>query len=143
MVHAPRRNSRAGDVADPLMTLIDMRSGALVAIETSVHVAYGYDIRGEVIGESGTVGLVDRSDVVVKTNGAFMGRVPGDWRERFAPAFDAEFRAFIAAASEGRVAGPSAWDGYVATVASAAGVRALKTKKREPIRLRSRPALYA
>jgi myo-inositol 2-dehydrogenase/D-chiro-inositol 1-dehydrogenase len=56
-VRAPRRNSRAGDVADPLMTLIDMRAGALVAIETSVHVAYGYDIRGEVIGESGTIRL--------------------------------------------------------------------------------------
>ena len=48
------------------MTLIDMRAGALVAIETSVHVAYGYDIRGEVIGESGTVSLADRSEVVVK-----------------------------------------------------------------------------
>jgi myo-inositol 2-dehydrogenase/D-chiro-inositol 1-dehydrogenase len=143
MVHAPRRNSRAGDVADPLMTLIDMRAGALVAIETSVHVAYGYDIRGEVIGESGTVSLADRGEVVVRTNGAFMGRVPPDWRERFAPAFDGEFRAFIAAAGEGRVAGPSAWDGYVATVTTLAGVKALKTRKREPIKLRRRPKLYA
>jgi myo-inositol 2-dehydrogenase/D-chiro-inositol 1-dehydrogenase len=141
-VRAPRRNSRAGDVADPLMTLIDMRAGALVAIETSVHVAYGYDIRGEVIGESGTVSLAERNDVVVKANGAFMGRVPSDWPERFGAAFDAEFRAFIAAASEGRVAGPSAWDGYVATVATLAGVKALKTKKREPIKLRPRPRLY-
>ena len=48
------------------MTLIDMRSGALVSIETSVHIAYGYDIRGEVIGESGTVSLADRSEVVVE-----------------------------------------------------------------------------
>src|SRR5271156_3196276 len=129
LVRAPRRNSRAGDVADPLMILIDMRAGALVAIETSVHVAYGYDIRGEVIGESGTVGLADRTDVVVKANGAFMGRVPGDWRERFAPAFDAEFRAFLAAAAEGRGVGPSAWDGYVATVTTLAGVKALKTRE--------------
>jgi myo-inositol 2-dehydrogenase/D-chiro-inositol 1-dehydrogenase len=141
-VSAPRRNSRAGDVADPLMTLIDMRSGALVVIETSVHIAYGYDIRGEVIGESGAVSLAERNDVVVKANGAFMGRVPLDWRERFGPAFDLEFSAFVAAASEGRVAGPSAWDGYVATVASASGVKALKSKKPEPIKLRDRPKLY-
>jgi len=141
-VRAPRRNSRAGDVADPLMTLIDMRSGALVAIETSVHIAYGYDIRGEVIGESGAVSLPDRSEVVVKTNGAFMGRIPPDWRERFAPAFDIEFRAFIAAAAEGRVAGPSAWDGYVATVTTLAGVKALRSKKTEPVKLRKRPKLY-
>ena len=142
-VRAPRRNSRAGDVADPLMTLIDMRSGALVAIETSVNVAYGYDIRGEVIGESGTVSLTDRSEVVVKTNGASVSRIHADWRERFAPAFDSEFRAFIAAASEGRVAGPSAWDGYVATVTTLAGVKALKTGKREPVKLRRRPKFYA
>ena len=79
----------------------------------------------------------------MRTNGAFMGRVPPDWRERFALAFDAEFRAFIAAAGEGRVVGPSAWDGYVATVTTLAGVKALKTKKRETIKLRRRPKLYA
>jgi myo-inositol 2-dehydrogenase/D-chiro-inositol 1-dehydrogenase len=71
-----------------------------------------------------------------------MGRIPPDWRERFAPAFDIEFRAFIAAAAEGRVAGPSAWDGYVATVTTLAGVKALRSKKTEPVKLRKRPALY-
>jgi myo-inositol 2-dehydrogenase / D-chiro-inositol 1-dehydrogenase len=100
-VKAPRGNSRAGGVADPLFTLMDMRSGALVTIETSVHIAYGYDIRGEVIGETGTVSLAEQSDVVIKTNGAFSGRVFGDWPERFGPAFDAEFRAWIAAAAKG------------------------------------------
>ena len=82
-VKAPRGNRRAGGIADPLLTLMDMRSGALVTIETSVHIAYGYDIRGEVIGETGTVSLAEQSDVVVKTNGAFSGRVFGDWPERF------------------------------------------------------------
>lgn len=142
-VRAPRRNRRARDVADPLVTLIDMRSGALTVIETSVQIAYGYDIRGEVIGETGTVSLAERNEVVVKANGAFRGAVPVDWRDRFAAAFDAEFRAWLAAAAKGGAAGPSAWDGYVATVASAAGVKALKTGAREPIKLRERPPLYA
>jgi myo-inositol 2-dehydrogenase / D-chiro-inositol 1-dehydrogenase len=39
-VKAPRRNSRGGHLADPLFTLIEMRSGALVTIETSVNIAY-------------------------------------------------------------------------------------------------------
>jgi myo-inositol 2-dehydrogenase/D-chiro-inositol 1-dehydrogenase len=142
-VRAPRGNRRAGGVADPLLALMDMRSDALVTIETSVHIAYGYDIRGEVIGESGTVSLAEQSDVVIKTNGAFSGRVPGDWPERFDLAFDAEFRAWIAAAAKGGAAGSSAWDGYVATAASLAGVKALETGAREPISLRERPALYA
>jgi myo-inositol 2-dehydrogenase / D-chiro-inositol 1-dehydrogenase len=142
-VKAPRGNSRAGGVADPLFTLMDMRSGALVTIETSVHIAYGYDIRGEVIGETGTVSLAEQSDVVIKTDGAFSGHVFGDWPERFGPAFDAEFRAWIAAAAKGGAAGPSAWDGYVATAATLAGVRALESGAREPINLREKPALYS
>jgi myo-inositol 2-dehydrogenase / D-chiro-inositol 1-dehydrogenase len=141
-VKAPRGNRRAGGVADPLLALMDMRSGALVTIETSVHIAYGYDIRGEVIGETGSVSLAEQSDVVIKTNGAFSGRVFGDWPERFGPAFDAEFRAWIAAAAKGEATGPSAWDGYVATAATLAGVRALECGAREAINLRDKPALY-
>jgi myo-inositol 2-dehydrogenase / D-chiro-inositol 1-dehydrogenase len=141
-VHAPRRNRNAGGVSDPLLTLIDMRSGALVAIETSVNIAYGYDIRGEVIGETGTVSLAETNDIIVKAKGAYSGHVPGDWPERFGPAFDAEFRAWIAAAGTGGAVGPSAWDGYVATAATLAGVRALESGAREAIKLRERPPLY-
>ncbi len=142
-VKTPRHNSRGGDLADPLFTLIEMRTGALVAIETSVNIAYGYDIRGEIIGETGVVTLGERNDVVVKSNGAFSGRVPADWRERFAVAFDTEFREWLRAAAEGGASGPSSWDGYVATVVTNAGVKAIETGQREPIRLRERPALYA
>ena len=142
-VRAPRGNRRAGGVADPLLILMDMRSGALVTIETSVNVAYGYDIRGEIIGETGTVSLAEQGDVIVKTNGAFSGHVFGDWPERFGPAFDIEFRAWIAAAAKGGAAGPSAWDGYVATAATLAGVKALESGAREAIELRERPALYS
>ncbi len=142
-VKVPRRNSRGGELSDPLFTLVEMRSGALVAIETSVNIAYGYDIRGEVVGETGVVTLAERNDVVVRSNGIFSGRVPEDWRERFSAAFDAEFREWIAAAAKGGAAGPSAWDGYVATVVTATGVNAIESGKREPVRLRDRPALYA
>jgi myo-inositol 2-dehydrogenase/D-chiro-inositol 1-dehydrogenase len=141
-VKAPRRNRNAGGVSDPLLTLIEMRSGALVTIETSVHIAYGYDIRGEVIGETGTVSLAEQSDVIVKAKGAYSGQLPGDWPERFDGAFDAEFRAWIASA-KGGAAGPSAWDGYVATAATLAGVRALESGGRESIELREKPLLYA
>ena len=70
-VKAPRGNARAGGVADPLFTLMDMRSGALVTIETSVHIAYGYDIRGEVIGETGTVSLAEQNELSSRRTGLF------------------------------------------------------------------------
>jgi myo-inositol 2-dehydrogenase / D-chiro-inositol 1-dehydrogenase len=142
-VRVPRKNSFGGELADPLLTLMDMRSGALVAIETSVNIAYGYDIRGEVVGERGVVTLAERNDVVVKANGVYSGRVPVDWRERFGAAFDAEFREWLAAAAKGGAAGSSSWDGYVATVVSTLGVKAIESGRREPITLRERPALYA
>ena len=143
-VKAPRGNSRAGGVADPLFTLMDMRSGALVTIETSVHIAYGYDIRGEVIGETGTVSLAEQSDVIVKSERRLIpATCPATGRNGSTPAFDAEFRAWIAAAAKGGAAGPSAWDGYVATAATLAGVRALESGARESIELREKPALYA
>ena len=142
-VKVPRKNSRGGALSDPLFTLIEMRSGALVAIETSVNIAYGYDIRGELIGETGVVTLAERNDITVRSNGMFSGRVPVDWRERFGAAFDAEFREWLAAATKGEAAGPSSWDGYVATVVTTTGVKAIESGEREPIRLRERPALYA
>ena len=52
-----------------------MRSGALVTIETSVHVAYGYDIRGEVIGETGTVSLAEQDEVVSRRTAPFGPRL--------------------------------------------------------------------
>src|SRR5271157_3415041 len=100
-VKAPRKNSRGSGLADPLLILIEMRSGALVSIETSVNIAYAYDIRGEIVGETGVVTLAERNDVVVKSNGVFCGRVPADWKERFVSAFDEEFRRWIAAARNG------------------------------------------
>jgi len=141
-VKSPRKNRRGNGLADPLLTLIEMRSGALVTIETSVNIAYGYDIRGEVIGEEGVVTLADRNPIVVKSNGTFSGRVPADWKARFETAFDTEFREWIAAAAAGGATGPSAWDGYVATVTTTTGVRAMASAQREVVVLREPPALY-
>ena len=143
-VKAPRGNSRAGGVADPLFTLMDMRSGALVTIETSVHIAYGYDIRGEVIGETGTVSLAEQSDVVIKTNGAFSGRVFGDWPERFGPSLRRRVPRLDRGRRQGRRCGPErlGWlcrDGRHARWAC----RALESGAREAINLREKPALYA
>ncbi len=142
-VMTPRRNSRGGALADPLLTLIEMRGGALVTIETSVNIAYAYDIRGEIVGETGVASLAESNPIVIKSSGVFSGRVPADWKERFAPAFDAEFREWLAAAAKGGATGPSAWDGYVATAVTDAGAAAIKSGERVAIKLRERPTLYS
>ena len=142
-VLVPRRNRRAGDLRDPIVVLLEMASGALVDVEVSVNIAYGYDIRGEVVGESGVASLAEGNTVIVKREGVFSGRVPDDWRERFLRAYDLEFREWLAAAAQGTATGPSAWDGYAATAVCDSALEALRTGTRQKVTLRERPSFYA
>ena len=103
--------------------MLEMAGGILVDVEISVNIRYGYDIRGEVVGEDGTAALGEPSPGA-RSGGP--GRrptpVPADWRERFiarlrrrAPGVGRRGR------RRRRAVGPSAWDGYAAAVVSDAG----------------------
>jgi myo-inositol 2-dehydrogenase / D-chiro-inositol 1-dehydrogenase len=139
----PRRNSLASEhLTDPLLILFETASGALVDVEASINIQYGYDIRGEVVGERGTVELAESSRVVVKRNGQYGGRVPEDWRERFLRAYDVELQEWINAVTADRSTGPSSWDGYAATVACDAALEALNSGNRVTVSLREKPDLY-
>jgi myo-inositol 2-dehydrogenase / D-chiro-inositol 1-dehydrogenase len=143
-VVVPRRNRHGGDLQDPLLMLLETESGALVDIETSVNIRYGYDIRGEVVGEDGTAALADSSPVVVRREGTYSGAVPADWRERFLRAYDVEIQEWVDGVRAGaQVSGPSAWDGYAAAVVSDAAVEALRGGTRTTVALRDKPDLYA
>jgi myo-inositol 2-dehydrogenase/D-chiro-inositol 1-dehydrogenase len=138
-----RKNSLASEhLTDPVLFIFEMAGGALVDVEASINIQYAYDIRGEVVGESGTVELAETNTVVVKKNGQYGGRVPEDWRERFIRAYDTEFQEWIIAASKGESTGPSSWDGYAATVVCAAGLEAMESGERVEVSLREQPDLY-
>jgi myo-inositol 2-dehydrogenase/D-chiro-inositol 1-dehydrogenase len=117
---------------DPLVMMLETTSGVLVNIETSLNVGYGYDIRGEVVGESGAAAL------------AAPGHgLPRGWQERFADAYDIELQEWINAVRAGDGAtGPSTWDGYVAQVVSAAGIAALHNRERVAVELVDRHPIY-
>jgi myo-inositol 2-dehydrogenase / D-chiro-inositol 1-dehydrogenase len=142
-VLTPRKNSLASDhLTDPVLFIFEMAGGALVDVEASINIQYAYDIRGEVVGESGTVELAETNKVVVKKGGQWGGRVAEDWRERFIRAYDTEFQEWIVAASKGESTGPSSWDGYAATVVCAAGLQAMESGERVEVSLREQPDLY-
>ncbi len=142
LVIKPRQNTRGGELNDPLMIVLRLRGGAVVNIETSVNIAYGYDIRGEIVGETGVVTMAETNTVVVKSRGGFSGRVPEDWRERFVRAYDVELQEWLDACARGDVTGPSSWDGYAAAVATDAGLAALRSGTWAPIVLREKPSIY-
>ncbi len=140
----PRRSSNAGEeLHDPLIVLLEMAGGVLVDVELSLNIRYGYDIRGEVVGENGTAALAETTGAIVKSDGRFSGRVPVDWRERFIRAYDVELQDWIDAVAAGGFTGPSAWDGYAAAVVSDSCLEALRTGTRTVVSQRERPDFYS
>jgi myo-inositol 2-dehydrogenase/D-chiro-inositol 1-dehydrogenase len=107
-VHTPRPSghARAG-LRDPQLLVLETETGRLVDVEAFVSAGYGYDIRCEVVGETGTLELPRE--------------VSTGYRERFASAYQLELRAWLAGEP-----GPNAWDGYAAAAVCGAGVRALE-----------------
>lgn len=142
-VLTPRKSRLGGELQDPLLLLLEMEGGALIDVEISVNIRYGYDIRGEVVGEEGTAALGESNPIVVRKNNMYSGRVPQDWRERFLRAYDVEFQEWIDAVRDGGEFGPSAWDGYAAAVVSDAAVRSLfDGDGRVEVKLGDKPSLY-
>jgi myo-inositol 2-dehydrogenase/D-chiro-inositol 1-dehydrogenase len=144
-VRRPRQNRRTAEgLDDPLVLLLELAGGVLVDVEVLLNARFGYDIRGEVVGEDGVVELSESAGVLIRSAGQVAGRVPADWRERFAAAFDSELAEWLAGVAAGaEPTGPSSWDGYAATVVCDAGLAALGTGRGEPVVLRERPVLYA
>lgn len=141
-VRMPRRSRRGGELRDPHFVLLHMTSGALVDVEISVNIAYGYDIRGEVSCETGVAALPNRPATIVTDAYGIRQAIPEDWRERFIEAYDQEFREWIAAAGQGTATGPSTWDGYAATLTADAALRAAGSGRLERIKMIKKPALY-
>ena len=139
----PKKSKNGGPLQDPLFLILEMAGGALVDVEISVNIRYGYDIRGEVVGEDGTAALGEPNPVTVRRANQVATPVPVDWRERFIAAYDTEIQEWIdAIAAGGPPRGPTAWDGYAAAVVSDAGVEALQSGQRVAVSLVERPKLY-
>jgi myo-inositol 2-dehydrogenase/D-chiro-inositol 1-dehydrogenase len=140
----PRRSREAGaDLQDPLILVFEMASGALVDDEVFLNARYGYDVRGEIVCETGTVALADVSEVTVRTGNRHSGRIPVDWRDRFILAYDAELQQWLNAVTAGTSAGPSTWDGYAAAAVTDASLEALRTGQRTAVSMAERPEFYA
>jgi len=140
----PRRTGKAAEgVHDPLIVLLEMASGVLVDDEVFVNAGYGYDIRGEIVGESGTVALADAREVTLTASGRRSGGVPADWRERFVRAYDTELQDWLQAVAEETSTGPASWDGYAAAAVTDSCLQALGSGQRTAVRMPDRPDFYA
>jgi myo-inositol 2-dehydrogenase / D-chiro-inositol 1-dehydrogenase len=142
-VFKARPSSLAPDgLDDPQMVLFETADGVVVDVESFVTCQYGYDIRYELVGESGTLALGEYPGVQVRAEGRYQGPVPADYRERFGAAYQRELQEWVDGVLEGRVVGPSAWDGYATTAVAEAAVESQTKGGRVAVELAERPALY-
>ena len=143
-VYKARRSSLAPEgLADPQMVLLETAEGVLVDVESFVSCQFGYDIRYELVGETGTLSLGELAGVLVRQEGQYHGPIPADYRERFGGAYQSELQEWVDGVLQGRVVGPSAWDGYATTAVAEAAVESQTKGDRVAVELVDRPALYA
>ncbi|PAZ10724.1 inositol 2-dehydrogenase [Streptomyces sp. SA15] len=144
-VITPRATSKRFDhLKDPQLMYFETANGVRIDLEVFVNCQYGYDIQCETVGEEGLVRLPDPAAVGVRTAGLHGTAVLQEWKARFADAFDTEFGEWIASVESGtEPTGPSAWDGYAATVITDAAVKSLESDGTVvTVDIKPRPTLY-
>ncbi|MET8979658.1 Gfo/Idh/MocA family oxidoreductase [Streptomyces sp. NPDC004539] len=129
-------------LADPQFVVFETSGGALVDVEVFVNCRSGYQVRCEAVGEHGSARIGDDQGPLVTSAGSASTGVPQDYVVRFADAYDREVQAWVDATRQGRVTGPSVWDGYAASAVAEAGVRSLRGAGRVGVELAGRPDLY-
>jgi myo-inositol 2-dehydrogenase/D-chiro-inositol 1-dehydrogenase len=132
---AEPRLAAYGDVDTSAVTL-RLASGALVQIDCTRRIGYGYDERIEVLGSTGMAearrhrnGNVSRYTAGKVTDD---GLHPG-WFERVKPTYAAALAAFVNALEDGTPISPSLEDGLKAQAIAEAATRSLTSGRAEPI----------
>jgi myo-inositol 2-dehydrogenase / D-chiro-inositol 1-dehydrogenase len=132
----------SGKTGAPVFMVLKTSEGQLVNIEINNNAAYGYDVRGELVGEKGSVFL--RSPVNSEVHVALQQTTsyPADWRPRFAEAYRLQNMAWLKSIETGMPAGASAWDGYCATLVAEAGVQSLEQSAPVQVAPVPKPSVY-
>ena len=125
----PKRSPAAPrDLRDPQFAVFTTESGIISTVEFFGSAGYGYDVRCEVVGSTGTARIE--------------APVAPDYHVRFGAAYQAELEAWIGGLERGEIVGPTAWDGYAATRVAEAGVEAMAAADRVLIDSVERPPIY-
>jgi myo-inositol 2-dehydrogenase/D-chiro-inositol 1-dehydrogenase len=114
--------------ADPQVMLLRTADGVLTTVETFLNARYGYDIRCEVVCETGTTSLVEPAVALTDAGRSRAVGYPADWRPRFAEAYRRELTGWVEQVAAGEPpAEPmaTARDGLVAAAVADALVRSM------------------
>ena len=141
---AASQPTRSDELAAPVCMTLETTDGQLVTIEINNNAGYGYDVRGELVGERGSVLL--NTPVWSRTNAdlSSVEHYAADWRPRFAEAYRLQNKAFLNFVETGLPSpiASNAWDGYCATQIAEMGAKALADGTRIEVEVPTMPDLY-
>ena len=133
----------SGGETAPVFMVLETVAGQLVNIEINISANYGYDVRGELVGEKGTAFLRAPVHADINLGLKQINTYPADWRPRFVDAYRQQNRAWVKSINTGKPnLGASAWDGYASTAVAEAGVEALHTGKTVVMAQIAKPKFY-
>lgn len=136
---------QAGTSLDPQgPQLASIRIGdVLASVEVSVNARYGYDVRCEVVGSTGTATLITPAALRTQIAGVESIPIVPGFVARFEAAYGAQLRDWVDGVRSETLSGASAWDGLMAEIAAGSAVEALRTGVRQEVWVPERPPLYA
>ncbi|UBQ03336.1 Gfo/Idh/MocA family protein [Curtobacterium sp. TXMA1] len=143
-VKKPRRNSLApADLPEPQFVLFTTESGTMAIVEINVNAQFGYQVTTDAVFESGVAYIGRETTMNVVSAGVSGQGVTPSFVERFGAAYDEEVQRWVDAARTGGIDGPSAWDGYTASVVAEVAVRAQQSGALEQVTYATaKPAFY-
>jgi myo-inositol 2-dehydrogenase/D-chiro-inositol 1-dehydrogenase len=127
--------AEAGDVDTAVITLVHS-NGCLTTIDNSRQAVYGYDQRVEVFGSAGMAASENplaHTAVVRTRDGTREPLLPYFYLDRYVPSYQAEWKAFVAAVSEGRTPPVTVADARAPLVIGLAAWRSVREGR--PVRI--------
>lgn len=114
---------------DTAAIVLRLTSGAIAAIDNSLQAVYGYDVRAEVLGSTGSVEVRDEraNAVTLRTKDGARHEHVYWYLERFAAAYEAELIDFVRCARTGSTPRATGEDGRWAALLALAAQRSQAT----------------
>lgn len=140
--HMKRNSNNHNGFSDPILVLLTTESDVLATVEMNVSVRFGYQVATEAVFENGIAEIGRTAGMTTWFNGQIATEEHVTFKTRFAAAYDTQIQRWVNATKEGKIDGPSAWDGYLAAAAVEAGVKALNSGNLEQVSYAAKPAFY-
>jgi myo-inositol 2-dehydrogenase / D-chiro-inositol 1-dehydrogenase len=140
--HLKRNSLNAPHLNEPILVLMETESGVVADVEMNVSVQFGYQVKTEAVFEKGVAEIGRTAGMTIWSEGRYGGVEHVSFKTRFGDAYDRQIQLWVNAAKNLEIAGPSAWDGYLAAAAVEAGLEALHKGTKIEVSYQPMPAFY-